>query len=167
MDKKVKIGGNTMLIYQIPGKNDIEIENIVFDYNGTIAVDGKVIEGVSDLLVDFRDEVEIYILTADTYGTVKQECIDLDAKLLTFSSKNTSELKKNIVKELNGEKTICVGNGFNDISMFKEAAISIAVIEAEGVCGQLLKHADIITRSILEAIEIILNENKIKAVLRS
>ena len=33
-----------MLIYEIPGRGDIEIENIVFDYNGTIAVDGKILE---------------------------------------------------------------------------------------------------------------------------
>ena len=155
-----------MLLYEVPGRNNIEIENVVFDYNGTIAVDGKILEGVEELLLDFKDDVDIYILTADTYGTVKKECINLHAEVLTFPNGNASEFKKNIVKELNGEKTICVGNGFNDISMFKESVISIAVIEGEGASGLLLRHADIVTRSILEAIEIILNKDKIKAVLR-
>lgn len=156
-----------MLVYEVPGRNDIEIKNIVFDYNGTIAVNGKILKGVKELLLNFKDDIDIYILTADTYGTVKKECINLDAKVLTFPKENTSEFKKKIVKELNGKKTICVGNGFNDVSMFEEAAISIAVIEGEGASGYLLRHADIVTRSILEAIEIILNKDKIKAVLRN
>ncbi len=61
-----------MLIYEIPGRGDIEIENIVFDYNGTIAVDGKILAGVKGLLLELRKYVNIYILTADTYGTVKK-----------------------------------------------------------------------------------------------
>ena len=35
-----------MIHYKIPGRGELEIENIVLDYNGTIAVDGKIIEGV-------------------------------------------------------------------------------------------------------------------------
>ena len=39
-------GGMNLLIYEIPGRDNIQIENIVFDYNGTIAVDGKLVIGV-------------------------------------------------------------------------------------------------------------------------
>lgn len=156
-----------MLIYKIPGRDDIEIENIVFDYNGTIAVDGKILEGVRELLSELGNYANIYILTADTYGTVAKECSDIDAKVLTFPKENAGESKKGIVKNLGEEKTICVGNGFNDIPMFKEVVISIAVIEGEGSSGKLLVHADIVTRSIIEAIEIILNEDKMKATLRN
>lgn len=156
-----------MIIYKIPGRDDIEIENIVFDYNGTIAVDGKILEGVRDLLSELEKYVNIYILTADTYGTVEKECRDIAGKILTFPKENTGEFKKNIVKNLGGEKSICVGNGFNDIDMFKEAIISIAVIEGEGTSTKLLLNSDIVTRSIIEAIEIILNKDKIKAILRN
>ena len=71
------------------------------------------------------------------------------------------------MRKLNGRKTICVGNGYNDIPMFKESILTIAVIEGEGACGKLLLNADIVTRSIIDAIEIILNENKVKATLRN
>lgn len=156
-----------MIIYKIPGRDDIEIENIVFDYNGTIAVDGRLLEGVMDLLSELEKHVNIYILTADTYGTVEKECRNIGGKVLTFPKENAGEFKKRIVKNLGGEKSICVGNGFNDIDMFKEAIISIAVIEGEGASTKLLLNADIVTRSIIEAIEIILNKNKLKATLRN
>lgn len=156
-----------MLKYKIPGREDIEIENIVFDYNGTIAVDGKVLEGVKELLPELEKYVDIYILTADTYGTVKKECSHIGAKVLTFPKENAGKSKNEIIKRINGQKTICIGNGFNDILMFKEAIISIAVIEGEGASGKLLPYADIITTSIIDGINIILNENRMKATLRN
>lgn len=156
-----------MLIYEIPGREDIKIENIVLDYNGTIAVNGKIIEGVKELLTKLKDYVNIYILTADTYGTVEKECKGMEAKVLTFPKENAGESKRDIVKELDGQKTICVGNGFNDIPMFKESILSIAIIEGEGASGKLLVESDIIARSIIESLEIILDINKMKATLRN
>ena len=156
-----------MIIYQIPGRRPIKIENVVLDYNGTIAVDGRIIYGVKELLLKLKDYVNVYILTADTYGTVERECRGLDVELLTFPKENAGESKRDIIKKLGGDKTLCVGNGYNDIPMFQESILSIAVIEGEGASGKLLSHADIITRSILEALEIILNKDKIKATLRN
>ena len=156
-----------MLMYKIPGRDDIEIENIVFDYNGTIAVDGKILSGVKELILKLEKYANIYILTADTYGTVGEECSNINVKVLTFPRKNAGKFKKDIVKKLGGKKTLCVGNGFNDVPMFQESVLSIAVIEGEGVSGKLLMNADIVTKSILDAINIILDKNKMKATLRS
>ena len=122
---------------------------------------------VKGLIGKLKDHVNIYVLTADTYGTVKEECKDMDVEVLTFPKENAGESKREIVKRLGGEKTLCVGNGFNDIPMFEEAVLSIAVIEGEGACGKLFFHADIVSRSITEALEIILDENKMKATLRN
>ncbi|MFA7411039.1 MAG: HAD family hydrolase [Tissierellaceae bacterium] len=156
-----------MIVYTIPGREDIEIENIVLDYNGTIAVDGKLLEGVSHLLGKLKKEASIYILTADTYGTVEEECRDIEAKVLSFPKENAGKSKQDIVRELGGEKTLTIGNGFNDIPMFQESILSIGVIEGEGASGKLLLHADIISRSIIEALEIILNKDKVRATLRN
>lgn len=156
-----------MLVYEIPGREKIEIQNVVFDYNGTIAVDGKVLEGVEELFVELDKHVDIYILTADTYGTVAKECSRLPGKVWTFPKENAGESKRDIVKRLGGQNTLVVGNGFNDIPMFQESILSIAVIEGEGACGKLLPYAHIVARSIKEALEIILSENKVKATLRN
>lgn len=155
-----------MLIYEIPGRDNIEVQNIVFDYNGTIAVDGKLIDGVEKLINKLAEDVSIYILTADTYGTVEKECMGINGKILTFPKENAGKSKKEIVKSLGGN-TICLGNGYNDIPMFEQAALSIAIIEGEGASGKLLAKADIVVRSIFEALTILLNKNMIKATLRS
>lgn len=156
-----------MIIYEIPGRGNIEIQNIIFDYNGTIAVDGQLIEGVKDLINQLSKSVNIYILTADTYGSVISECGDINGKVLTFPNENAGKSKREIVQNLGGDCTLCVGNGYNDIPMFNEAALSIAVIGGEGASGKLLVEADIVTRSILETLRILLNGNMIKATLRN
>lgn len=156
-----------MIVYEIPGRDNIEIQNIVFDYNGTIAVDGKLIQGVKELINKLAQDANIYILTADTYGTVKEECKDIKARVLTFPTENAGESKREIVRNLGGNNTLCLGNGFNDIPMFEESILSIAIMEGEGVSGKLLAKADIVGRSIIEVLGILLNKNMIKATLRN
>lgn len=156
-----------MLLYEIPGRDNIQINNVVFDYNGTIAVNGKLIEGVKERINKLAEDVKVYILTADTYGTVERECKDINCKVLTFPKDKAGQFKKNIVKDLNGKYTICVGNGYNDIPMFQESILSIGIIEGEGASGKLIAQSDIVVGSIIDALNIILNKNMIKATLRN
>ncbi|MGI5999043.1 MAG: HAD family hydrolase [Lutispora sp.] len=155
-----------MLKYDIPGLGEINIENIVFDYNGTIAEDGELIEGVGELLLELKNYCNVYILTADTYGTVREKCRQLGIVVKTFPVEKASDYKKEMVINLGAEKTICIGNGFNDIEMFKTARLSIAVISREGCSGKLLAHADVVVHSIKDAVDILLNANRLKATLR-
>lgn len=156
-----------MIIYEIPGREDIEIKNVVFDYNGTLAVDGKLIVGVKKLINKLADYVDVYILTADTYGTVEKECASIDCTVQKFPIENAGKSKMHIVKSLGSNNTACLGNGFNDLPMFKESILSICIIEGEGASGELMLHSDIVARSIVEAIEILLNKTRLKATLRS
>lgn len=156
-----------MLVYKIPGRDTIEIENVVFDFNGTLAVDGKLIAGTKELLLQLKEYVDVYVLTADTYGTAVKECRPIGINTLTFPREKASQSKKEIVYQLGPSRTICVGNGFNDLEMCKIAGLSIAVIEGEGCSGLLLSHAHIVVRSIVEALEIILKPHRVKATLRS
>ncbi|NLY72723.1 MAG: ATPase P [Tissierellia bacterium] len=155
-----------MISYEIPGRGTIEIKNLVLDYNGTIAVDGRLIEGVAQRINKLAEKVDIYVLTADTYGTVKDECQVLKAEVMTFPRENAGKSKREIVEGLDGG-SLCLGNGFNDIPMFEVAALSIAILEGEGMAPGLLNRADILSRSILEALDIASDASKVKATLRN
>lgn len=155
-----------MIKYSIPGREDLLIKNLVLDYNGTIAYDGKLIEGVEDILNSIKD-INIYVLTADTYGTVREECKNIECEVLTFPKENAGEEKLQIVKKLGHKNSICVGNGFNDIEMFKESALSIGIMEGEGICGEIILHSDIVVKSIIDALNIIMDPKKLMATLRN
>ncbi|MCX7885063.1 MAG: ATPase P [Caloramator sp.] len=155
-----------MLKFIIPGRRELKVENVVFDYNGTIAVDGIMSSEIKELINEIARYAKVYILTADTYGTVKRECGDLNVTLMTFPSENAAIFKRDIVKSLEGG-TICVGNGYNDLEMFKICDLSIAIIGQEGCCGKLLSFADIVVNCPKDAFMLILNPDRVKATLRS
>ena len=62
------IYNNYMIHIEIPGKASLEIQYLVCDINGTLAVDGVLIDGISDSISKLRSQVEIHLLTADTFG---------------------------------------------------------------------------------------------------
>ena len=155
------------MIIKIPGREALDIRTIVFDYNGTLATDGKLSKNVKSKLLELAKNYELYVLTADTYGSAALECEKLPVVLKTFSSEGTSAFKAQIVTKLHPEHCACVGNGFNDIEMFKEAALAVGVLGNEGIFAGLVQQSDILVKSIEDGIDLFLNSAKICAVLRS
>lgn len=155
-----------MIEIVIPGRETLNIENIVFDYNGTVAVDGDMSREVKDNLLKLKESVNVLILTADTHGTVKEKCRELDVDVRTFPSAGAAVFKRDIAASLKGH-TLCLGNGFNDIEMFDAASLSICIMGKEGCCGKLISHSDIVVNSIEDAFELIFNIKRITATLRS
>jgi len=155
-----------MIQIDIPGRRPLQIEHLVLDYNGTIAVDGQISEATSALLTQLKDMVKIYILTADTYGTAASQCHHLNVVLKTFPRENAGDSKKEIVADLSGG-ICCIGNGFNDISMCQMADLSIAVLSQEGICTALVMHCDVLVTSPKDALSLLLKPDRLRATLRN
>lgn len=155
-----------MIRYEIPGQQAIEIHYLTIDYNGTLAADGQLIEGVENLLIELSKVVKVYILTADTYGSVKRECQHLPVEIATFPEGKASDAKKSLVESLGPDQCACLGNGHNDVDMMRISALAVAVIDEEGSCSRCLQVADIVARSAQSALGIFLNPNRVKATLR-
>lgn len=155
-----------MLEYNIPGREKLVIENLCLDYNGTIANNGELISGVKEKILELKDKVNIYVLTADTYHTVEKQCEGLGITVKTFNKEGAALCKEEIITSL-GKNTAAFGNGFNDIQMFDKAILSVAIIEKEGMCSKLMAHSDIVVYSILDAFDLLLNSNRLKATLRN
>lgn len=157
-----------MIKVYIPGDGELEIKNVVFDFNGTIAKDGILIEKVKDKIKALaQHEVNIYILTSDTYGTVIEQCRDIPAEVKVFNKENASEDKKRVVELLGKESTVAIGNGRNDVEMFKVSRLSIAVLGEEGCYSKTLIYADIVVKDPIDAIELLINPTRLKATLRT
>ena len=50
-----------MINIEIPGRGEYKIENAVFDYNGTVAVNGEMSENTIENLKKLSEFVNIYI----------------------------------------------------------------------------------------------------------
>ena len=155
------------MILKIPGREKIEIKNVMFDYNGTIAIDGQLIEGVAELINEFAGDINFHVITADTYGSVKKELTNINCKVVKISKEKQDSGKLDYLLKLGKERTLCVGNGKNDKLMLKESVIGIALIQDEGVCVESLLAADIACKSIIDVFAYFKIPNRIKATLRN
>lgn len=156
-----------MIEITIPGRVKMVIENIVFDFNGTLAVDGKVSETIREKIMEINEFLNVFILTADIYGSVYKQCKNLGVSIKTFPQENTGIEKRKIVEQLGNQNTITIGNGVNDILMMKDSILSIGVIGKEGASGKLLTSSDIIVNDIMDVFDMINNKDRISATLRS
>lgn len=154
-----------MIEINIPGRDILRIEHLVLDYNGTIAVDGALIEGVQERLMQLLPHVSIYVLTADTYGTVEAQCAPLGLHVEKFPRDGAARCKKAVVDRL--DNVCAIGNGYNDIPMFDAAELAIAVLEQEGTCASLLLHADVLVKSTGDGLDLLLKPDRLRATLRS
>ena len=156
-----------MITIEIPGHKKLELKNLVLDYNGTLACDGKLIEGVKRCLSRLAQSVQIHVLTADTFGKAQSGLEGIDCKLSILPPENQDSGKLAYVEKLGPSSTVCIGNGRNDRLMLKAAALGIAVILEEGASTQTIKDADIACTSIVSALDLLSNPLRLVATLRS
>jgi soluble P-type ATPase len=155
-----------MFAKEIPGYGRLEIKNLILDYNGTIAKDGKLLEGLKEIIVKLADVVDVYVLTADTYGSVEKEMAGLPVKVQVIKGENELLEKRDFARELGANVTMAIGNGYNDQLLFREVKISIVVMGCEACATILFNIADLVASDIYDALGLLLNPTRLRSSLR-
>src|SRR3990172_3537471 len=143
-----------MIAINIPGFKSIQATRLVLDYNGTLAIDGLLIPGVKELLDSLAGNMEIHVITADTFRKAEDELRNIECTIVVLTGENQANKKADCISKLGAEKVIAVGNGRNDALMLKNAALGIAVIQQEGASKEAVLNADIICNDIKDALEL-------------
>lgn len=155
-----------MLSIHVPGFAHLQLDYLVTDFNGTLAVDGKLIPSVRPRFRALAKLVEIHVLTANTFRRARSELYSLPCELVTLPSGRLDEAKARYVEELGTNRTACIGNGRNDRKMLKIARLAIAVLEAEGAAAESIAAAHIVVTDIRNALDLLLNPLRLVAGLR-
>ena len=155
-----------MIEINIPGRGLLQLEHLVSDVNGTLALDGLLLDGLAKRIASVRDRVTVHLLTADTHG--KQAVIDQQLNLTAtrLTGGNEQEQKRLYVQKLGSGKVIALGQGANDAAMLKEAALGICVMSQEGTATEALLSADIVVPDIFAAFDLLDKPLRIVATLR-
>ncbi|SFD66863.1 HAD family hydrolase [Pseudoalteromonas denitrificans] len=151
----------------IPGRKTVEIQNVLLDFNGTIAIDGKLITGVSAKINSLSHLVNFHVITADTYGTVVKQLRDTNCKIINLSTNKTYTSKCAYLNEIGKTHTLCIGNGYNDRTILKECVLGISLLQSEGLSIEALMAGDIVCKSIMDALCYLDNPKRLIATLRS
>ena len=156
-----------MINVEIPGGKNLHLSHLVLDYNGTLARDGDLLNGVGEKLQDLADLVRLHVITADTHGTVGEKLTGLPCALHIIGLGVQDMQKEAYVRSLGAEKVVAIGNGRNDGLMLKTAALGIALIQEEGAGISAILQADIVCTDILMAFDLLLKTNRLVATLRN
>lgn len=155
-----------MIELNIPGRGRVQLQHLVCDVNGTLAVDGQLLDGLARPLSALRDRLTLHLLTADTHG--KQQIIDQQLNLSAVRIQRGAEAtqKADYIHKLGPETVMAVGQGANDAEMLRLAAVGVAVFSKEGTAIETLLAADLVVPSIFELLDILENPLRLVATLR-
>ncbi|HZR92913.1 MAG TPA: hypothetical protein VFA44_10980 [Gaiellaceae bacterium] len=147
----------------IPGRGLIELEHLVLDVNGTLTDRGSLIEGIAGRLEALKGRLEPTLVSADTFGTLDDIGRELAVAVRRVSA---GADKLRLVESLGATRTVVIGNGTNDAAALVAAALGIAVLGPEGASVEALRSADIVCRSAIEALDLLLDPRALGATLR-
>lgn len=155
-----------MIEADIPGRRIFRFEHLLLDMNGTITLDGAVIEGVRERLLALGEKLDVSVITADTFGTAGKLESELGVKIRKLTPGGEQAQKLELVRELGSEKTVAIGNGANDAAMLGEAAIGICVLGQEGAAAGAINNCNVLAPDINAALDLLLNPVRLIATLR-
>jgi len=155
-----------MIDLTIPGAGEVQIYHLVLDVNGTLALDGKLLDGIPRALTSLSNRLKIHLITADTHG--KQEWIDqqLGLKAVRLQPGDEAGQKGDFIRSLGESHCAAIGQGSNDARMLAEAFLGIAILSPEGLSMEAMKSAKIVMPDIFSAFALLENPQRIVATLR-
>lgn len=156
-----------MIDVEIPGWKRLHLSLLVLDVNGVLALDGKVLPSVPRRIEMLRPNLDIHLLSADTYGRLEglARTLRVDATRLEGGREEASQ-KAEFVARRGAETTVAIGNGANDVGMLREAALGIGVLGHEGAASAALLAGEVVVGSIHEALDLLLRPTRLVATLR-
>jgi soluble P-type ATPase len=151
----------------------IMLKHLVMDVNGTLALDGELVNGVLECLRSLEASFEIQLLTADT--NKRQPQIDAQLQLRkpgkihkdhARPDEPEHDWKAREVRDLGADSVVAIGNGRNDVGMLQVAALGIAVLNIEGLAREAQGAADLTAADPVSALELLFHKNRVIASLR-
>lgn len=156
-----------MIEVSIPGFRDLQLSHLVLDFNGTLAVDGKLLPGVGEAITALAAHLKIHVLTADTFNAAATQLTGLPVQLTITPKQAQAETKLAYVTELGAAGVVAIGNGRNDRKMLEASALGITLIQKEGAAAESVASADLVSNDILSALDLLRNPRRLIATLRS
>jgi soluble P-type ATPase len=151
------------LSVSIPGLGDLRLEHLLLDVNGTLTNRGDLLDGVGARLGRLSDQLDVRLVSADTFGTLDTIAARMHVSAVRAS---TGDDKLRLLEELGRERCAVIGNGSNDALVLEAAAVGFAVIGPEGVSAAALRSADVVCASVTDALDLLLDPRALSATLR-
>jgi len=154
------------LSVSIPGWGNLDIANVVFDLNGTLARDGIIAGSTRERLQVLSENLSLYVMSADTHRTLDQEMKGLPVQVQRVQRTLGAAEKRDFLTRLGAAQTAAVGNGRNDVEMLSVAALGIVILGPEGAAAAALQAAGLVFGHIDDALDALIYPRRLVATLR-
>src|SRR5512142_18937 len=134
-----------MIELTIPGRGPLRLQHLVTDVNGTLALDGSLIDGLAKRIGSIRDRLNVQSL-------IDQQ-LNLTATRLQPGGEQAQ--KREFVEQLGRESVVAMGQGANDAEMLKVSALGICILSEEGAAAETLMAADLVVPNIFAAFDLL------------
>ncbi len=154
-----------MITIHRPGKEPLEIESILIDFEGTLASDRRVHPKAKDKINLLSKRASVLILAKGEREVIEEVLRKVKAEIVYLSEGESSGQKLERLMQLGECRTVVIGNGADDASFLEKAGLGICVVGKEGASGEALRNADLVFTSVLDALDFLLKPLRQKATL--
>jgi len=155
-----------MININIPGHSHLSLEVLVLDYNGTLALDGIMPIHIKEKIAFLANLLDVHIVTADTFGSVAVQCQELPVQIKILKTNDHTQEKADYLNQFGKSMVVAIGNGANDQLMLEKANLGIAVLGGERCSNKALMTADVLVKNMEDALELLINSQRLIATLR-
>jgi len=154
-----------MISIQRPGMEDLDIHFVLIDFEGTLAMDGRVHPKAKDKVNLLSKRVTITILTKSNREKVEETLRKMKAEILYVAEGDSSQQKLNVLQRLGPHQTAVIGNGLDDVRIMEQAGLGMCVIGKEGSSAEAVAKADLVVTNVLDALDFLLKPLRQRATL--
>lgn len=151
--------------YDIPGlKEPLELRTIILDLNGTLSVGGTIVSGATERIGTLKEAgFNLVLFTGNTRNDADSLANNLG---IEWRLARNGDEKRDLALEMQPEHCASIGNGLIDAKLMEVVRLRIVTLQAEGVHVQTLLHSDILVPSILDALDLLIDKDRLIATLR-
>ena len=154
-----------MISIQRPGMESLDIHFILIDFEGTLAMDGRVHPKAKDKVNLLSKRATIYILTKSNREKVEETLKKMKVKILYVTEGDSSQQKLDVLQRLGPHQTAVIGNGLDDVRIMEQAGLGMCVIGKEGSSAEAMAKADLVVTHVLDALDFLLKPLRQRATL--
>ena len=154
-----------MISIQRPGMESLDIHFVLIDFEGTLAMDGRVHPKAKDKVNLLSKRATIYILTKSNREKVEETLKKMKVEILYLTEGDSSQQKLNVLQRLGSHQTAVIGNGLDDVRIMEQAGLGMCVIGKEGSSAEAMAKADLVVTHVLDALDFLLKPLRQRATL--
>lgn len=154
-----------MILIERSGQEVLEIDHLLIDFEGTLAMDRRVHPKAKDKINLLSKRLKIYIFAKEERERVEDVLRRVRAEIIFLNPGESSKQKLELLKSLGGLRTAVIGNGMDDLSMMKEAALGMVILGKEGASGALIQVAHLVFTNVIDALDFLLKPLRQRATL--